>query len=118
MSWKDEIEHLRKRQALARGMGGPEKLARQRAAGRLNARERIDLLLDPGSFRELGTLAGAAHDSPDGALESVTPANCIFGRGTISGRRVAVVADDFTVRGGAIAAPLRTAQPSGVRYRP
>lgn len=106
MSWKDEIEHLRKRQALSKGMGGPEKLARQKAAGRLNVRERIELLLDAGSFKEIGSLTGTPHHGEDGALEGFTPANCIFGRGTIDGRTVAVVADDFTVRGGAADAAI------------
>jgi len=106
MSWKDEIEHLRKRQALARGMGGPEKLKRQKDAGRLNVRERIDLLLDPGSFTELGSITGTPQYDETGDLTGFTPANCIFGRGSIRGRRVAVVADDFTVRGGAADAAI------------
>jgi acetyl-CoA carboxylase carboxyltransferase component len=106
MSWKDEIEHLRKRQALAKGMGGPEKLARQAKAGRLNVRERIDLLLDPGSFTEVGSITGTASHGESGELAGFMPANCIFGRGSIDGRRVAVVADDFTVRGGAADAAI------------
>ncbi|MEQ8406375.1 MAG: carboxyl transferase domain-containing protein [Oceanicaulis sp.] len=106
MSWKDEIEHLRKRQALARGMGGPEKLARQKAAGRLNVRERIELLLDAESFTEIGSITGTPHHGENGDLEGFTPANCLFGRGRIDGRTVAVVADDFTVRGGAADAAI------------
>ena len=106
MSWKDEIEHLRKRQALAKGMGGPEKLERQRKAGRLNVRERIDALLDPDSFTEIGSITGSATTGPEGALTGFSPANCLFGRGSIDGRRVAVVADDFTVRGGAADAAI------------
>ncbi|PWE16661.1 methylmalonyl-CoA carboxyltransferase [Marinicauda salina] len=106
MSWKDEIEELRKRRELARGMGGPEKLARQRAAGRLNVRERIDQLLDAGSFREVGSIAGSAEYDAAGALTDFKPANCVFGRGEINGRTVAVVADDFTVRGGAADAAI------------
>ena len=110
MSWKDEIEHLRKRQALAKGMGGPEKLQRQKDSGRLNVRERIDLLLDPGSFRELGSITGTAFHDDDGALSGFMPANCIFGRGEISGRKIVVVADDFTVRGGAADAAIMEKQ--------
>ncbi|MCC5996104.1 MAG: methylmalonyl-CoA carboxyltransferase [Oceanicaulis sp.] len=106
MSWEDEISELRKRQALARGMGGPEKLARQKAAGRLNVRERLDLLLDPGSFREIGSITGTAQTAEDGSLSGFTPANCVFGRGQIGGRTIAVVADDFTVRGGAADAAI------------
>ncbi len=106
MSWKDEIDALRKRQALARGMGGPEKVARQHAAGRLTVRERLERFLDPGSFREIGSIAGTARYGEDGALEHFTPANCVFGRGAVDGRSVVVVADDFTVRGGAADAAI------------
>jgi len=106
VSWKDEIEQLRKRQALAKAMGGPEKLERQRRAGRLNVRQRIDALLDPDSFTEIGSITGSAQTAPDGALTGFTPANCVFGRGAVDGRRVAVVADDFTVRGGAADAAI------------
>jgi len=110
MSWKDEIEELRKRQALAAQMGGEEKLARQRKAGRMNVRERLDAFLDPGSFLELGSIAGNAVYDDAGALLDFTPANCIFGRGSIDGRRVVVVADDFTVRGGAADAAIHEKQ--------
>ncbi|MEQ8435115.1 MAG: carboxyl transferase domain-containing protein [Oceanicaulis sp.] len=106
MSWKDEIEHLRKRQSLARAMGGPEKLKRQADAGRLNVRQRIDLLLDVGSFKEIGSITGTPQTGADGELTGFTPANCLFGRGTIHGRKIAVVADDFTVRGGAADAAI------------
>ncbi len=106
MSWKDEIAALRKRQALARAMGGPEKLKRQSEAGRLNLRERLDALLDPGSFTEVGSIAGSGVYDEAGDLTDFTPANCVFGRGSIKGRRVAVVGDDFTVRGGAADAAI------------
>ncbi len=101
MSWKPELEELERRKALAREMGGPEKVARQHNAGRRTARERIDAFLDPGSFREIGSITGAAVYGEDGALESFMPANFIFGRGKVSGRSIIVGADDFTVRGGA-----------------
>ncbi|MCP2670556.1 methylmalonyl-CoA carboxyltransferase [Maricaulaceae bacterium EIL42A08] len=106
MSWKNEIEQLRKRQALAKGMGGPEKLKRQADAGRLNVRQRIELLVDEGSFTEVGSITGTAHVDGEGELSGFVPANCIFGRASIDGRRVAVVADDFTVRGGAADAAI------------
>ena len=60
MSWENEIDELRRRQALAREMGGPEKVKRQHDAGKLTVRERIDRLLDPGSFHEIGGVAGKA----------------------------------------------------------
>lgn len=101
MSWEREIEELRRREALAERMGGKEKLERQRARGKLNARERIDALVDPGSFREIGKTAGKARYGADGALEDLAPSNFIFGRARIDGRAVVATADDFTVRGGA-----------------
>ena len=106
-SWEPEIEELRRRQELGRAMGGPEKLARQRSNERLNVRERIDALLDPGSFDEIGVLGGRAEYGPDGELLSVLPANYVYGRGRIDGRDVVVGGDDFTVRGGANDASIR-----------
>src|SRR5438067_1392358 len=107
MGWEPEIEELRRRQALAREMGGPEKLKRHRDNGKLNVRERIAALLDEGSFHELGELAGFAEYDSGGNLQQFTPANFIFGRGRIDGRPVVVEGDDFTVRGGAADAGLR-----------
>src|SRR5438445_8728764 len=97
--WEPELEELRRREELARGMGGPGKVARQHAAGRLTVRERIDALLDPGSFHEIGALAGKA--TYEGAeLTELRPANFVTGRGRVDGRPVVVGGDDFTVRGG------------------
>ncbi|MBI1378395.1 MAG: methylmalonyl-CoA carboxyltransferase [Frankiales bacterium] len=81
-------------------MGGPEKLARQHDAGKLDVRQRIDALLDPGSFHEIGTLTGKRVTTPDGG-EEFQPTNFVMGRGRIDGRVVVVGGDDFTVRGGA-----------------
>ncbi len=105
MSWEKEIGELRQREELARRMGGPDKVKRQHDGGKLTVRERVDRLLDAGSFHEIGGLAGVAqyHEGGlrDGELAGFTPANLIFGRGRIGGRPVAVTGDDFTVRGGA-----------------
>ncbi len=101
MSWEKELEELKRREALAWKMGGPEKVARQHAGGKLTVRERIERLLDPGSFHEIGALTGAARYGEDGELADFTPANLVMGRGRIAGRPVAVTGDDFTVRGGA-----------------
>jgi acetyl-CoA carboxylase carboxyltransferase component len=106
MSWEKEIEELRRREALADKMGGAEKLARQKARGKLNARERLARLLDPASFREIGKIAGRGRYGDDGRLEDFSPSNFIFGRGRIDGRPVVASADDFTVRGGAAAAAI------------
>jgi acetyl-CoA carboxylase carboxyltransferase component len=110
MSWEADIEELRRREALARQMGGPNKVKRQHDAGRLTVRERIEQLLDPGSFHEIGALAGRAQYGDDGELQSFQPANFVLGRGRIEGRPVVVGGDDFTVRGGAADASIRGKQ--------
>jgi len=107
MSWERDIEELRRREALAQRMGGPEKVKRQHDGGKLTVRERIDRLLDAGSFHEIGALAGVARYGADGALEAFTPANLVVGRGRVDGRPVVVAGDDFTVRGGANDAGIR-----------
>ena len=73
---------------------------RQRSRGKLTCRERIALLLDEGSFREVGSLAGFASYDDDGRIAAFTPANHVGGSGTIDGRPAIVCADDFTSRGG------------------
>lgn len=110
MSWEREIEELRAREALARRLGGPDKVERQRAAGKLTVRERIDRLLDDNSFEEVGALAGRAVYGEDGALREFVPANFVMGRGRIEGRPVVVGGDDFTVRGGAMDASIGSKQ--------
>jgi acetyl-CoA carboxylase carboxyltransferase component len=82
-------------------MGGEERVERARAAGRLDVRERVQRLLDAGSFHEAGAIAGRAEYDEDGRLVHVTPSNFVCGRGAIEGRPVIVGADDFTIRGGA-----------------
>ena len=106
MSWEPELRELEERTALARRMGGEERVARQHAAGRLTVRERIARLLDEGSFHEIGAIAGRAEYGPDGDLAEFTPANCVFGRGKVEGRPVVVAGDDFTVRGGSADASI------------
>jgi len=110
MSWEADIEELCRREALARQMGGPDKVKRQHDAGRLTVRERIEQLLDPGSFHEIGALAGRAQYGDDGEIQSFQPANFVLGRGRIEGRTVVVGGDDFTVRGGAADASIRGKQ--------
>src|SRR3954471_8022466 len=100
MSWEKEVDSLRERQRLAQAMGGPERLARQRAGGKLNVRERVEQLLDPGSFVEVGSIAGKSSYDEAGNLVSLTPASLVIGRGKIEGRNVVVAGDDFTIRGG------------------
>jgi acetyl-CoA carboxylase carboxyltransferase component len=110
--WGDEVAELRRREALSRGMGGPDKVERQHAGGKLTVRERIDALLDPGSFHEIGAIAGSARY--EGAeLVDFRPANFVLGRGRIDGRTVVVGGDDFTVRGGAADASIFQKQVMG-----
>lgn len=105
MTWQPELDELARRTAMARQMGGPDKVRRQHEGGRLTVRERIDRLLDPGSFHEVGALSGIGEYDAQGQVQHVTPANCVFGRGRIEGRPV-VVGDDFTVRGGSADASI------------
>jgi len=86
MTWQPELDDLRRRQELAERMGGPDKIRRQHEAGRLTVRERLAALLDDGSFREIGALAGAAVYDDDGGLARFTPANFVTGTGRIDGR--------------------------------
>jgi acetyl-CoA carboxylase carboxyltransferase component len=94
MPFEKELKELANRKARARQMGGAEKIAKQHAKGRLTARERIDRLLDPGSFLEVGML----NHSDMAGMEDKTPADSkIGGFGKIDGRQVVVVSNDFTV---------------------
>jgi acetyl-CoA carboxylase carboxyltransferase component len=106
MTWEPELEELRRREELARRMGGEERVTRQRASGRLTVRERIERLFDAGSFHETGALAGRGSYDEHGELTDFLPANTVVGQGRIDGRRAMVQGDDFTVRGGAADAAI------------
>ena len=106
MSWEDEVRELKARERLAHAMGGPDKVARQHEFNKLTIRERIDAVGDPGSFHEIGALAGVGQYDDDGNLEHFTPANFVFGTAEIDGRPVLVSGDDFTVRGGSADASI------------
>jgi len=101
MSWKTHIEELRARERLAEQMGGEERVARQRSQGKLTVRERIAFLADPGSFHEVGKIAGKAGYGPDEQIAEFLPATMVFGRAELDGRPAVILGDDFTVRGGA-----------------
>ena len=97
MTMQDAINELYERREKSKQMGGAERVAKQHARGRLTARERLEKLLDPDSFLELGMLAHA--DIPE--LEELSPADGrICGVGTINGRKVGIIAQDRTVLGG------------------
>jgi len=98
------LEELRRRSAEAEAGGGAERREREHKAGKLTARERINLLLDEGTFEELDKFV--RHHCTDFAMESQRPAGDGFvtGFGRIDGRLVYVFAQDFTVFGGSLSA--------------
>ena len=100
MSWKKETVEINKRRKLAKAQGGKEAIKIQHDKGRLTLRERIELLLDKGTFQEQGEIAGGVETDSEGKLESVTPANFILGFGKINNQQVVVGGEDFTVKGG------------------
>jgi acetyl-CoA carboxylase carboxyltransferase component len=91
---EERIYQLKECKARALLGGGEDKLAKQRAKGKLNARERLDVLLDPGSFVEFNMLVGHLGQSPGDGV--------VAGYGTINGRIVCVYSQDPTVKGGSI----------------
>src|SRR3990170_5414401 len=95
----DELHH---RQSLAEQGGGPERVAQQHKDGKLTARERIDLLLDEGSFVELDRFV--THRCTDFEMEKKKfwGDGVVTGYGKIDGRLVFVFSQDFTVFGGAL----------------
>ncbi len=121
MSWDKEVQELQRRRYLAQQQGGEAGIAKQHARGRMTIRERIEVLLDDGSFREHGrATASPVYDDNDELLEYV-PANYVVGFGAIEGRRVTVGGEDFTLKGGSPnAAGLRKsvyAEHLAVQYR-
>lgn len=99
MTWLPEAEEVASRRKWAEELGGQEAIDRHHANGRLTVRERIDDLLDAGSFQEVGKLTGNGS-YVDGQVKKVTPAPYVMGLGRIGRRPVAVGGEDFTVRGG------------------
>ncbi len=103
-SWAPMLEETKTLRRLAESRLAPSStergVVRQRNRGKLTCRERIDLLLDKGSFREVGSLAGFASYDEEGFIDAFTPANHFGGWGKIEGRTAIACADDFTSRGG------------------
>ncbi|CQD12578.1 carboxyl transferase domain-containing protein [Mycobacterium europaeum] len=90
--WGETLDDLGRRRQHAREMGGSERLDKHRGKGKLDARARIDRLLDPGSFREIGTLVGG----------QVAADGIVVGSGLINGSPVMLGAEDFTTMAGSI----------------
>ena len=108
--WAPEVAEIERRRELARELGGPDKVARHRASGRLTARERIELLADAGTFAEIAPLTGFARYDEDGELTALSPTNFIGGTARIDGRKVVLGVDDFTIRGGSGDAAIHAKQ--------
>lgn len=95
-------DDLRERRARAKLGGGEERIARQHDAGKLTARERVDLLVDAGTFTELGLHAGIHHSVRGLEDREAAADGVITGFGDVDGRPVAVAAYDFTVMAGSM----------------
>ncbi len=102
MSVEEKVADLRRRKAEALQGGGPARIEKQHAAGKYTARERIDLLMDPGSFQELDALR--EHECHDFGMDrkKIPGDGVVTGWGTVNGRLVYVFAQDFTVFGGSL----------------
>jgi len=94
-----QLAELRKRREKIKGMGGKERVEIQKRKGKLTARERIDLLLDKGTFREIGMFAKSRGAASYG---EVLADAVITGYGKIDGRRVYLFSQDFTSMGGTL----------------
>ena len=102
MAFEALLEEYKRRRAKALAMGGEDKIAKRRARGQLNARERIAALADPGSFIESG-LFGTSGVYPEEADETACDGK-IAGFARIDGRDVCLVVNDFTVKGASTSA--------------
>ena len=102
MTMKEKLELLEKRRAETELGGGAERLKAQHDKGKLSARERLDVLLDDGSFVELDRFV--VHRSSDFGLEDQRPYGdgVVTGYGRIAGQLVYVFSQDFTVFGGSL----------------
>ncbi len=98
--WGPELDELAQRRRLAQAMGGQSNLERVHSAGKLNARERVEAFYAGEKYTELGTLAGKGKYSSDGKLQQFTPSNHVLTIGLVDKRRLVVVSDDASIRGG------------------
>ena len=100
MSWEAEVRELERRRHLAKQQGGTAGIEKQHAKGRLTIRERIDELLDDGSFQEQGRATASPEYDENDQLLGYAPANYVVGFGKINNRRIVVGGEDFTLKGG------------------
>lgn len=100
-NWDDSLDELRRRKAQALEQGGAAAISRLHERGKLSARERLGLLLDPGSLREIGMLVEGSVETPGRGRQVIQADGVITGWGEIDARKVFVAADDGSVMGGA-----------------
>ncbi|MCW3783652.1 carboxyl transferase domain-containing protein [Defluviimonas salinarum] len=108
--WQEEVDEIHRRRALAKRMGGAAKVERQKQQGKLTARERIEELVDAGTFSEIGTLTGFGQYDEDGNLIDILPANFVAGTARVGGRKLVIGSDDFTIRAGSGDAAIHAKQ--------
>ncbi|MBF6561187.1 MAG: acyl-CoA carboxylase subunit beta [Candidatus Binataceae bacterium] len=102
MGLKENLERIRELSRQAEAGGGEDRLKRQRAGGRMTARERVDFLLDSGSFVELDKFKTHRCDDFGMGERKIPGDGVVTGYGTIDGRQVCVFSQDFTVFGGSL----------------
>ncbi|MGH1490115.1 MAG: carboxyl transferase domain-containing protein, partial [Acidimicrobiales bacterium] len=95
-----DVEELQRRREMGLKMGGQDSIDFHHGRGKLTVRERLDLLVDPGSLREFGALGGRATYDENNELVEFTPKGEVNAMAEIDGRKVVVSGGDFTVRGG------------------
>ncbi|MBT7081461.1 MAG: methylmalonyl-CoA carboxyltransferase [Chloroflexi bacterium] len=101
-SVSDRLDNLKDREAKAKALGGSEQIARQKAKGKLTARERLELLFDPGTFEELDMFVASRSTDFDMQSAYVAAEGVITGHGLVDGRQVCAYSQDFTSMGGTL----------------
>lgn len=102
MKMQEALERLNATHAENMELGGADRIELQHSKGKLTARERIDLLVDPGTFQELGSSVRSTGTPMDGKVRKSPCDGLVMGTGRVNGRAIALVSCDFTVFGGAI----------------
>ncbi|MDE7199158.1 MAG: methylmalonyl-CoA carboxyltransferase, partial [Lachnospiraceae bacterium] len=102
MNWDEANKELDRRREKALLGGGPSRIDKQHASGKLTARERIEMLLDPGTFVEVDGFLESRIDDFDLDKRRVPGDGVVTGYGEIDGRQVFVASEDFTVIGGTL----------------
>jgi propionyl-CoA carboxylase beta chain len=102
MSYLEKLRDLAEKERLAEAGGGPDRVAKQHAAGKLTARERIERLLDPGTFEELDKFVTHRCSEFEMENQKFLGDGVVTGYGTVGGRPVYVFSQDFTVFGGSL----------------